>query len=343
LTEKERRSGLYFKFVVQGLLRGDSATRAEYYNKMVQIGGITPDEIRDKEDMNPIEGGDKAFIMLNLSPLEDAGKEMVLPGDLIEEKEPEIIEEKKMLVDFFSEQRGQQLKETHSIRMRDRLAKAYRPLILDAARAVVSRETRAIKKRLANPQTRAGKDSMSDFLTEFYKEFPAYIEQKMGPVLRSYLRVIIEESVEEVGADAMNLDTDVRKYIERYAQRHTDGSLGQMMALLEGELSDLEVRADEWQEKRPDKIANDETVRASSAGFSWVVFGAGLSLVWRIRGAKTCPYCTSLSGERVSSGEYFVRGGDEIDPKDGTGPMRFYGLKQHPPLHQGCDCYVSAI
>ena len=94
-------------------------------------------------------------------------------------------------------------------------------------------------------------------------------------------------------------------------------------------------------EKKPDKITDDEVVRASSAAFSWVVFVAGLSLVWRIRGARTCPYCRSLDGKMVSPGGSFVSGGDEIDPKGGTGPMKFFGLKKHPPLHQGCDCYVS--
>ena len=114
-----------------------------------------------------------------------------------------------------------------------------------------------------------------------------------------------------------------------------------MTALLESDLSELDTRADEWQEKRPDKIADDEKVRASSAAFAWVVFGAGMSLVWRIRGPKTCPYCTSLAGKRVAPGGSFVSAGDEIDPKDGTGPMKFWGLKSHPPLHQSCDCYVS--
>ena len=114
-----------------------------------------------------------------------------------------------------------------------------------------------------------------------------------------------------------------------------------MTALLEGDLEALEARADEWLEKRPDKIANDETVRASNAAYSWVAFAAGLTLVWRIRGKKTCPYCTSLNGARIARGGAFVEPGGKIDPKDGSGAMTVYGLKRHPPLHQGCDCYVS--
>jgi len=343
LTEQERRSGLFFEHQVQGLLRGDSAARSEYYNKIFQIGGITPNEIRSLENMNPVDGGDESFVMLNMQPLNKAAEAFELgmkePEPEIIEKEPE--EELEESKQFFKDCEKRSLDEKRSIAMRDRLGRAYRPLIMEAAKAIVSRETKAIKNRLVGRQSRADKDSMADFLTDFYKTFPEYITKRMGPVLMSYLNAIAEETFSEIGADIVGLDVEIRDYIKSYAERHSSGSMGQMLALLEGELSALETRADEWMEKRADKITNDEIVRASCAAFSWVVFGAGLSLAWRIRGAKTCPYCESLNGKRVSKGESFVNPGDEIDPKGGTGPMKSYGLKQHPPLHQGCDCYVS--
>ena len=96
-------------------------------------------------------------------------------------------------------------------------------------------------------------------------------------------------------------------------------------------------------EIRPDKITDEEVVRASGAAYSWVVFGAGMSLVWRIRGPKTCPYCKELDGKRIAKGQSFVSGSDEINPKGGDGPMRFFGIKKHPPLHQKCDCWASSI
>ena len=340
LTEKERRSGLFFEFLVAGLLRGDSQARAEFYNKIFQVGGITPNEIRAKENMNPVDGGEQSFVMLNMVPLDQAGEiDLTIPEEL-PEKEPEI-QEKKAFSDFFNDERARTKAEKRSIRMRDRLARAYRPLINEAAQALVNYETKSIKKRLASPLKRAEKDIMADFLTDFYKKFPEYVNKRMGPVLRSYLQAVAEESFAEIGVDPVSLDKEVKEYIGRFAERHSSGSLGQMLALLEGDLSDLDKRADEWQEKRAEKITKDETVRASSAAFSWVVFGAGMSLVWRIRGSKTCPYCQSLNGKRVVSGGSFVSAGDEIDPKDGTGPMKFWGLKQHPPLHASCDCYVS--
>lgn len=80
LTAEERAAGLYFKFVTNGLLRGDAASRAAFYTALYNIGAINPNEIRDLEDMNPYEGGDQYRVPLNMedpnSP-DDEGDENV--------------------------------------------------------------------------------------------------------------------------------------------------------------------------------------------------------------------------------------------------------------------------
>lgn len=66
---------LYFKHVVEGLLRGDAASRAAFYTPLLDRGVYSINEVREKEDMDPIEGGDEHFIQLNMTTLENAGKE----------------------------------------------------------------------------------------------------------------------------------------------------------------------------------------------------------------------------------------------------------------------------
>ena len=60
LTEKERASGLYFKFVPAGLLRGAAKDRSEYFAKALGAGGgpawMTQDEVRALEELNPFGG-----------------------------------------------------------------------------------------------------------------------------------------------------------------------------------------------------------------------------------------------------------------------------------------------
>lgn len=336
LTEAERRSGLFFEFVVQGLLRGDSKARAEYYNKIFQVGGITPNQIRAKENMNPVEGGDESFVMLNMIPLSQA-KDMPLP-----ENEPEI-ENKSFFKAFFNKKRSRKVSEAHSIMIRDRILRQYAPLILDAAQAIVNRESKAIKNQVHKQSRTNG--SMEKFLDDFYRKFPDYIEKKIGPVLRSYLLAIIDATNDELQIDGEDFDNEIREYIDIYSKRHISSSKGQMESLIPAGLMELDIRADEWQERRPEKIKSDESVRASSFAFQTVAFAAGMSTVFRNRGPKTCPFCRSLEGKVVrKGGPPLVSDGEELKGK-GTDqpPMLIRGTKLHPAIHQGCDCYLSII
>ena len=57
LTEKQKEN--YFaKFSTGGLLRGDTAARTAYYQGMVNIEAMSPNEVRELEDMNPYSGGE---------------------------------------------------------------------------------------------------------------------------------------------------------------------------------------------------------------------------------------------------------------------------------------------
>jgi hypothetical protein len=118
-----------------------------------------------------------------------------------------------------------------------------------------------------------------------------------------------------------------------------------MESLIPAGPEEMSIRADEWSERRPEKIASDEGVRASSYMFQTVAFSFGLSTVLRNRGPKTCPFCQSLAGKRVSKGgKPLLSDGDLLEGK-GTDdpPMKIRGSKFHPPIHQKCDCYLSII
>lgn len=72
LTENEQRvQKLYFKHNVEGLLRGNAENRANFYAKMFGIAGMSPNEIRAKEDLDPStsEFADDYFVPLNMVPL----------------------------------------------------------------------------------------------------------------------------------------------------------------------------------------------------------------------------------------------------------------------------------
>lgn len=85
LSIQEFKAGLYFKHIFEGLLRGNSKDRAEFYSKMFNVGAMSVNDIREKEDMNPVDGGDIHLVPLNMTTLLNAGKVIDLKQETINE------------------------------------------------------------------------------------------------------------------------------------------------------------------------------------------------------------------------------------------------------------------
>jgi len=66
LTEAERRSGYYIRHNLEGLLRGDIKTRYESYAIGRNWGWLSANDVRELEDLNPIESGDVYLQPLNM-------------------------------------------------------------------------------------------------------------------------------------------------------------------------------------------------------------------------------------------------------------------------------------
>ena len=75
LTPAERVDH-YFKFNVDGLLRGDTASRAAAHQSAIQNGYKNRNEVRELEDLNPVDGLDTFLIPVNMAPV-GSGEESV--------------------------------------------------------------------------------------------------------------------------------------------------------------------------------------------------------------------------------------------------------------------------
>mgnify|MGYP000259229976 CR=1 FL=1 len=69
LTPEQRRTYI-IEFNFEGLLRADSKGRSEYYSTMVNNGMMTRNEIRKRENLPRVEGGDDLTAQMNLAPLD---------------------------------------------------------------------------------------------------------------------------------------------------------------------------------------------------------------------------------------------------------------------------------
>lgn len=65
-------SAYFAEFDTRGLLRGDAAARASYYQTLWNLGVASINEIRRWENLDPVDGGDTRFVQLNMQTLDQA-------------------------------------------------------------------------------------------------------------------------------------------------------------------------------------------------------------------------------------------------------------------------------
>lgn len=329
LTPEERARGYYVEHDFKGLLKTDTKSRFEAYYRLWQMG-YPLNKLLAKDNENPVDGGDKGFIQINMAPVDQVAAGL-----------PDKTKSQRSVMD---KRDSNATRRILSIEARDRVSARYYPLILAAAQRVIDFEASSVRNHLEKVrQNRDLAGDVADWLDEFYAGMPERIKRELGPVFRSFSDALMDVVEKELGLDGTNdLSTVVADYIDNYTRRHVESSTGQLMALLRGEIAELEKRVGEWEEKRAEKIAENESVRLGGAVYNTIAFGAGYNVFWRTRGASTCPYCQSLSGRSIGQGRYFVADGDEIEPDNApNGAMKVYGNRSHPPLHAGCDCFVS--
>ena len=320
LTKQQRAEGLFIKYNLDSMLRPDAETRG----KIDQIHwgmGVPLNEFRRRDDLPPVEGGDKSYVPLNYLEVgtdRDAGFET--------KSMPEI--------------RARQIR---SVAGRDRLARTWSPRIRQAAEKIMRRESRSLLRALGKTPTMA---EFKKFVNDFYDDkMPQVIRSEMFPVLSSFMVALQATSAGEVGADEGVDDSFqifMNDYNDGFSRQYIQSSRGQMIDLADKseDLEPIIERVGEWEEKRPDKVDNRQSNTIPNGVAAFVFASVGVGSIWAIRGPKTCPYCTSLSGQRVSPGGIFVRGGTDIDPSGGDGPMNIRNNTRYPQLHEGCDCFV---
>ena len=296
--------------------------------------------------MNPVKDGNKRYVPLNMVST-DQPKQITFEPEPKDEEELE--EEEENTRSWFRKKFDRSARAQRSATSRKRIADSYYDLIKDAAQNIVNMETKAISRAVTKFLGDRAKEDFDTWLDDFYKnEVSPQIKKRFYPAYYSFAEQIRDAAASEVNFnpdDYAEFDKFVNDYLDRYVARHTNSSVGQIRGLIKDtEIDELgeviNTRADEWGEKRSDKIATDETTRFGNAIAMGTWAAAGVAYMqWVTTGAKSCPFCLEMNGRRIKMGGYFVKDGDKFGPK-GIEPMQINGSKGQPPLHQGCKCML---
>jgi len=63
---------VFTTFDANSMLRGSANDRAEFYDKMVKIGAMTINEVRERENMNKADTGDDLYMPQNMTPVAES-------------------------------------------------------------------------------------------------------------------------------------------------------------------------------------------------------------------------------------------------------------------------------
>jgi len=74
LTRQEKESEqFFFRHNFEGLLRGDTASRSAFYASAILNGWMSRNEVREKENLNRLEGLDKPLVPVNMAIIDENG------------------------------------------------------------------------------------------------------------------------------------------------------------------------------------------------------------------------------------------------------------------------------
>lgn len=330
-----KNDGEYFaEHMVEGLLRGDSKARAAFYKEMFMMGTYSPNKILEKENENPIPGGDETYIPLNMIPTSTAGN---APNESGPNDNSRLLRSA-----------GGKRSALH----RARVAKSYERLFKGAAEKIVDREKsnliRAVNKHLGERSY----ETFQDWLEDFYRDFPGYINRQIEPIVQGLAEAIQPLAAEEINGDT-KMTPELEKFLDEYkaafAARYVKSSKGQIRAIMDEAaqqgtdiVEDINNRLNEWELKRPAKISLNETVQLSNAVAKTVFAAGGITrLIWQAVGSENCPFCEEMDGKVVGIEQEFLSKDDKLEA-EGKSDMQVYRPTTQPPLHQGCVCQIGA-
>jgi len=241
-TDLERRR-YYALFAVDGLLRGDLASRYAAYAVGRQWGWLSADDIREREDMNPLPNGEGQEYLkpLNMVP---AGTVIPIPDP----NAPAPSNGGQGGPDGGNNNRAEDPPSAQSARL-------LRSFLEDVGRRLCAREDADISRSARKYLGTRRPEQFEGWLAGFYAEHRAFIVQQVQPVFG----VVDPEFAPELA--------------QEYAERHLH-SLQKSIGGYEG-LTDIEHRLSSWKAEQPPREAERETRRALRAAMAEVDAGDG--------------------------------------------------------------------
>lgn len=213
------RSPFFCEFVVEGLLRGDIASRYAAYAVGRQNGWLSGNDIRTLENLNPIPGGDVYLVNSAMVPLDRL-------NDLVDKQvEPEPAPAPPAAEPPAEPEPARSLGEV--VPIAPRLLLAHRALVEDAVGRMVRKEGKAVRAAAKKPE-----------------EFPAWLEAFYTRHAEQYAEAILPA----VRAQLALTDADADAAVAEIVRAECASARAALAAVAGG--ADLETAVDDIMTRR---------------------------------------------------------------------------------------------
>ena len=342
LLLQSERQNLFAEFLIDALMRGDTQSRYEAYATARQNGWLSANDIRERENLNPIDNGDVYLVPLNMIPADQVGN-LGLAGMESDEGArtlPQPAEDR--------EQRA-----LRSAAQRHRLMGAHMRLYRDVAARVLRREINDVGNQARKLLGKRDAPSFRLWLEEFYREHADFTSRQFRPLALSYGETIVAAARAEIDEPEEldeRLERFIDAYIETFAAREGIVSRSRILDALDRALADgnldvlteIEAELAGWEEARSQDIAMWESVRFGNAVSRAAYVFAGIQQLRWVAFGESCPYCSNLNGKIVGVNDLFIPAGTDFQPKGAGRPLNVKHNVGHAPAHRGCDCMIAA-
>lgn len=189
LLQPSEQEDLFAKFNVTALLRGDMDGRASFYTKMFMVGAMSPDDIRESEDMNPLP--------------EDVGKGYYIPANLIR-------------IDAIQDAEAtQQEPSQNQTDNKERFLTSQETLFRNALHRIFQKELHATER--AWKKYSRGNGELGEWVESWYAEHKAYVCDCLWPCVQALVFFTIQD-VAKTNVYLIGAEQELREYAEQHCE-----------------------------------------------------------------------------------------------------------------------------
>lgn len=354
----------YIKFSLDGLMRGDHATRAAFYHQGIMDGWLSINDVLRMEDMPGIgSDGDVHFFPLNYGTLPDiiAGKYASTntggssPWSIWDIPDEDGKEKKKAPRPTTPAVERQEAFSMEEYKARLKAEKRRHDLLFVEEARRPAKTSRAKLEKLIREQLRAeiaevrrlvATGSPAQTVVSDFKDWLETHAKEMSPQYKALYLDILKKMVPVVQAETGKDDEVSDASLEHRAGVYSDDMAGRVAGSLARTVQDniegdnLDAALDEFAADYPIQQSEEEVNRSSNAFAVFLFSQMHVSVFHVVAASDSCSFCSALDGKVSSVNGYVVRKGSDVATDDGE--VRHINRDyRHPPFHGHCRCSVA--